>query len=371
MRPPTRTERAERIDRVAAHAYTIPTDSPESDGTIRWSSTTMVLVEVSAGGVTGIGYTYSDASITTMVDSVLRPVITGHSAMATTAVFDAMVTAVRNIGRPGLASAALSAADVAVWDLKARLLGVPLVSLLGSARSRITAYGSGGFTSYDDARLREQLARWVKDDRCGAVKMKVGREPARDIERVRAARDAIGDQAELFVDANGAYHRKQALEFAERFRPFGVTWFEEPVSSDDHEGLRLLRDRAPAGMRIAVGEYGYDAFYFRRLLEAGACDVLQADATRCGGVTGFLAAAALADAWNIPLSAHTAPSLHATLCCTVGRAMNVEFFYDHARIERILFDGARTLHDGCLEPDDSRPGLGLDLKRKDAERFAA
>jgi len=359
------------IDGVTSTAYRIPTDAPESDGTIRWSSTTIVVVEVTSGGAAGIGYTYAEESITGVIGGVLRPAITGRDAMATPAAFDAMVHAVRNIGRPGLASSAISAVDTAIWDLKARLLGVSLATLLGQARARIAAYGSGGFTSYDDARLGEQLGRWVRDDGCSAVKMKVGREPKRDVARVRTARAAIGGAAELYVDANGAYDCKQALALAESFAALGVTWFEEPVSADDHASLRLLRDRAPAGMRIAIGEYGYDAMYFRRLLSAGACDVLQADATRCGGVTGFLQAAALADAWNMPLSAHTAPSLHATLCCAVGRAMNVEYFYDHARIERMLFDGARTVHQGCLEPDDSRPGLGLELKRDDAERFAA
>jgi L-alanine-DL-glutamate epimerase-like enolase superfamily enzyme len=275
----------------------------------------------------------------------------------------------RNIGRPGLVSHAISAMDNALWDLKARLLDVPLVTLLGSARSGIPAYGSGGFTSYSVERLTRQFSDWAAAG-IPAVKMKVGREPVQDVKRVEAARAAIGD-AELFVDANGAYERKQALAFAEQFHEFGVTWFEEPVSSDDLDGLRLIRDSAPAGMRIAAGEYGYDLFHFRGLLTAGAVDVLQADATRCCGVTGFLHAAALCEAHNMPLSAHTAPSLHTHLCCAVTPAMNVEYFHDHARIERLLFDGAREPVNGMLIPDLSRPGLGIELKQSDAARYAA
>ncbi|HEX5438000.1 MAG TPA: enolase C-terminal domain-like protein, partial [Gemmatimonadaceae bacterium] len=215
----------------------------------------------------------------------------------------------------------------------------------------------------------EQLSGWVQSG-ITSVKMKIGRHPEQDVARVRAAREAIGPETELFVDANGAYTRKQALAFAQAFAELGVCWFEEPVSSDDLPGLRLLRDRAPAGMEIAAGEYGYEPSYFRRMLDAGAVDVLQADATRCEGLSGFLRVGPLCDAHMLALSAHTAPSLHAHPCCAVSAARNVEYFHDHVRIEQLLFDGALTAVDGMLTPDRSRPGLGLELKRADAERYA-
>jgi L-alanine-DL-glutamate epimerase-like enolase superfamily enzyme len=282
----------------------------------------------------------------------------------------AMMQAVRNLGRQGIAAAAISAVDIALWDLKARLLGVPLVSLIGAAHEAIPVYGSGGFVSYSVEQLQLQLAGWVAEG-IGAVKMKIGRDPAGDRERVARAREAIGAAAALFVDANGAYDRKQALSQAEAFERDRVSWFEEPVSSDDLEGLRLLRDRAPARMEIAAGEYGYEPQYFRRMAAAGAVDVLQVDATRCGGVTGFLRAAAICDAWCLPLSAHTAPAVHAHLCCAAARARNVEYFHDHVRIEQMFFDGVLHPSGGALRPDRSRPGLGIELRRRDAERFAA
>jgi L-alanine-DL-glutamate epimerase-like enolase superfamily enzyme len=158
---------------------------------------------------------------------------------------------------------------------------------------------------------------------------------------------------------------------ADAFYGEGVVWFEEPVSSDDLEGLRLLRGRAPSGMAIAAGEYGYDAVYFRRMLEAGAVDVLQADATRCGGITGVLKVDALCDAHGIGLSLHCAPQLHAHVACALGRLVHLEYFYDHQRIERMLFEGTLEPHEGMLEPDSSAPGAGIELKRKDAARFAA
>lgn len=358
------------IRRVRARAFRIPTDAPEADGTIAWDSTTLVLVEIEAGGVTGLGYSYASAAAVEVVSGVLAPVLDGQDTFDIPKLWLDMVGAVRNIGWRGVAACAISAADVALWDLKARLIEVSLARLFGSVRDGVPIYGSGGFTSYSIDRLQQQLGGWVQNEGCRFVKMKIGTEPAHDLARVKAAREAIGE-AELYVDANGAYRRKQALAFAEQFAPLGVTWFEEPVSSDDLDGLRLLRDRAPAEIEIAAGEYGYEQFYFRRMLEAGAVDVLQADATRCGGYTGFLKAAALADAFGLPLSAHTAPALHLPVCCAAPRLRNIEWFYDHARIEHLLFDGAPRPRDGVIAPDRERPGHGLEFKNKDAARLAA
>lgn len=356
------------VDSLRVSAYTIPTASKEADGTLAWDSTTLVVVEPSAAGVRGIGYSWADTSTAAFIHSHLREAVTGLDALNTAEAWLAMVRHIRNLGRPGVSSMAIAAVDIALWDLKARLLGVSVAALLGPARDSIPVYGSGGFTSYSVAELRRQLAGWVQDG-IGAVKMKIGSEPGRDVERVAAAREAIGDEAALFVDANGAYSRKQALAAARAFAGLDVSWFEEPVSSDDLEGLRLIRDQGPAGMDIAAGEYGYDAVYFRRMVEAGAVDVLQADATRCAGITGFLQANAICEAWGLPLSAHTAPTVHGHLCCAATRAINVEYFFDHYRIEQMLFDGALKAVHGRLRPDGSRPGLGIELKRADAERY--
>jgi L-alanine-DL-glutamate epimerase-like enolase superfamily enzyme len=356
-----------RVDGVRVSTYVIPTDAPESDGTLEWNRTTLVVVELRAGGLTGLGYTYADQATAAVVRDSLCSVVKGHGPLAIPAANRRMLERVRNLGRPGIASMAISAVDTALWDLKARLLRLPLAVLLGLARAETPVYGSGGFTSYSLDELQRQLGGWAAQGMT-FVKMKVGRDPAQDPRRVRAAREAIG-ATQLFVDANGAYARKQALELARQFADLDVRWFEEPVSSDDLAGLRLVRDRGPAGMDIAAGEYGYDPFYFRRMLEAGAVDVLQADATRCGGVSGFVAAHALADAQGLPLSAHCAPALHAHLGCALPRVRHLEYFHDHQRIEEMLFEGAPTPRNGALAPDLTRLGLGLSLRDQDARRF--
>lgn len=356
------------IAAIAVSSYTVPTDRPESDGTLEWTSTTLVLAEIAAGGCRGLGYGYADIATAALIRDRFVPLLQGRDALAVNARWQDMAVSIRNLGRPGISSMAMSVVDTALWDLKARCLGVSLATLLGRARPAIPIYGSGGFTSYSIADLREQLGGWAQQG-MARVKMKVGRDPDADSGRAAAAAEAVGPGCELFVDANGAYTRKQALLFAERFAGLGVAWFEEPVSSDDLAGLKLLRDRGPAGMAISAGEYGYALPYFRRMLEAQAVDILQADATRCGGVTGFLGVAALCEAFNIPLSSHCAPSLHVPLCCAARPAVHLEYFHDHARIEHLLFDGAPEPVDGRLFPADDRPGLGLVFKEQDALCF--
>ncbi len=357
-----------RIERVQAGAFTIPTDQPEADGTLSWDSTTLVVVEVSGGGQTGLGYTYAHGSIVKLIDSKLAEQAKACDALDPPAAWRAMQRAVRNMGRDGLAATAIAAVDTALWDLKAKLLGLPLCLLFGRFRDEVPIYGSGGFTTYSDDRLREQLSGWVERDGCKWVKIKIGTHPEQDPHRVEVARRAIGDHP-LFVDGNGAYNVKQALLVADTFASQGVAWFEEPVSSDDLEGLHLLRQRAPASMEIAAGEYGYTVGYFRRMLDAGAVDVQQADVTRCMGFTGWLMVAGLCEARHIDLSGHCGPSLHLHAACAAPRFRHLEWFHDHVRIEHMLFDGAPTPRAGVIRPDLSRPGIGLTFKRQDADRY--
>jgi L-alanine-DL-glutamate epimerase-like enolase superfamily enzyme len=356
------------VEQLDVAAYEIPTDAPEADGTFEWNSTTIVVVHAHGAGEVGVGYTYADVSTAKLVENKLASVVCGRDALAPQAAWSAMVGAIRNLGRPGIVSMAIAAVDCALWDLKARLLGLPLCKLLGMANDSMPVYGSGGFTSYTMSRLQEQLAGWVERG-IPRVKMKIGSHPDEDPERVRCAREAIGPNAELFVDANGAYTVKQALAFAERFSAeAGVSWFEEPVTSDDLPGLRLLRKRAPAGMAIAAGEYGYDAGYFARMI--GAVDVLQADVTRCAGITELLRVDGLCRAHNVPLSLHCGPGIHLHAGVALDKLVHLEYFHDHVRIEHLLFDGVVTPRDGALWPDLGRPGNGLELKRADAERYA-
>jgi L-alanine-DL-glutamate epimerase-like enolase superfamily enzyme len=356
------------VDQVEVAAYNIPTDEPESDGTFEWESTTIVVVEAAGGERTGLGYTYGPAAIGRLVDDELAPLVAGQE-LDPEATWKRMGRRLRNAGRPGMGFMAVAAVDLALWDLRARLEGVPLAELAGLEHASVPVYGSGGFTSYSLDRLREQLAGWVERG-IPRVKMKVSRDPAADPGRLDAARAAIGGETELYVDANGALSRQQALHWAERFAfEWGVTWFEEPVSSADLEGLRLVRDRSPDGLDVAAGEYAYVPADFRNLLAAGAVSCLQADVTRCGGLTGLRRAIQLAREFGVDLSGHCAPAISAHAFASVPMLRHLEYFHDHVRVEGMLFDGVLEPEAGALQLDLDRPGNGLELKRRDAQRW--
>jgi L-alanine-DL-glutamate epimerase-like enolase superfamily enzyme len=349
------------VESLEVFARTIPTDEPESDGTLEWDSTTIVVVQARAGGVTGLGYTYTHAAAATLIEDLLAPALQGFDVEGDMLVaWHECGRLLRNVGRPGMGFMALSAVDTALWDLKARVLERPLVELLGPERDAAAIYGSGGFTSYPLERLQSQLGSWVEQG-IPRVKMKLGRAADEDPQRLDAARAAIGPDTELLVDANGAFEREEAVRWAQRYaEDWNVTWFEEPVSSADYEGLRLVRESAD--LDVAAGEYGFVPADFRNLLAARAVDCLQIDVTRCGGFTGFLHAARLAHDYGIEVSAHCAPQLSAHVCCTVPGFRHIEYFHDHVRVEGMLFDGVLEPEDGALRPDRSRPGHGLTLR---------
>lgn len=357
------------IRKVEVSTYAIPTDAPEGDGTFTWNSTTLVLCQIHAAGESGIGYTYGNKAVALVAEELGQACLVGQSPIDISGRHAAMIRQVRNDGSRGIASMAISALDIALWDLKAKLFKCSVVDLLGTMSSNVVVYGSGGFTTYTNEQLAAQLSGWAAEG-IKSVKMKIGAQPSADLNRVQVAREAIGPATQLFVDANGAFRAKEAIWYAERFAEHNVSWFEEPVSSDHLDDLHWVRDHSPAGMDIAAGEYGYDSLYFRDMLRAQAIDVLQLDATRCKGFTGFLKGAAIAASFGCPISAHCAPSLHMHVGCTANNFRHLEYFHDHARIERMLFDGFISPVDGEMTPDRSRPGLGLTFKKQDAERYA-
>lgn len=353
---------------VAVKVYKIPTDQPESDGTLKWSSTTMVVVELHAGNKTGLGYSYAHESTAKTIQTDLSELLVKRNVMDIPAIVADMKRVIRNQGMAGISMMAVSAVDIALWDLKAKVLDLPLCTLLGQRSESMLVYGSGGFTSYSVSQLEQDMRNW-RSMGLKHVKMKVGRKADQDVRRVKAAREALGTETEIFVDANGAYSTKEALYLAERFADQKVTWFEEPVSSDNVEGMRTIKQKAPPPIRIAAGEYGYNPEYFKRFVAPQAVDVLQADATRCGGISGFMEIGLLCDTMQVPFSSHCAPSVHLHAAVSLPEFLIAEYFHDHVRIENMLFEGHIKPENGQLEPNLTLPGLGIQLKEQDAEKY--
>ena len=356
------------IDRVEVAAYSVPTDQQEADGTASWDSTTMVCATVGAGGCSGWGWTYAPAACASLISGLFEGSLLGHSAWTIPAAHERMRVAARNAGTLGPSAYALSAVDVALWDLKARLAGMRLVDLLGVARAEVPVYGSGGFTTYDASTLTEQLEGWMAQG-IDSVKIKIGEDwghrAGRDLERVEQVRRVVGPDREVMVDANGGYRRKQAVRVGRALESLGVTWFEEPVSSDDKAGLAELR--ATLDLDITAGEYANDVYEARRLCEVVDC--LQIDATRCGGISGWLRAAAVAASYGLDVSAHCAPHLHVLTGAAVPNMRHIEWFHDHVRIEERYLDGCAGVSEGVLTPGTGSTGHGYELKTRDLERY--
>ena len=357
------------IDAVSAAAYTIPTDQPEADGTFSWDSTTIVVVRAEGEGGEGLGWTYAPAAAVAVVHDLLAPAALGRPVERVEETWEAMVRAVRNAGRPGLVGMALSAVDIALWDLLGRVRGEALVDLWAGEPEPVLLYGSGGFTTYDDDTTRRQLEDWCGQG-IGMVKIKIGEswgtKAERDLHRVDVARQTVGDDVALFVDANGAYDTRQALRLAEELAERDVRWFEEPVSSDDHAGLGAVRDRTP--IDVAAGEYGDSLAYFRHL--APHVDCLQLDVTRCGGYTAWRR---IVTDPSVPRtrgwSVHCAPYASLPVASLTPGLLHQEWFHDHVRIEQSLFDGWPAPQGGRLSPETDRSGHGMSWRAGVAEQY--
>jgi L-alanine-DL-glutamate epimerase-like enolase superfamily enzyme len=348
------------VDAITVAVYRFPTDRPEADGTLSWDATTAVTATVHAGKRSGLGWTYSTGAAGRVITDHLAPAVTGLDALDIPGCWSAMHRACRNLGTRGLVMQAISAVDIALWDLKARVLDVSLTALFGRARDAAPVYGSGGFTTLTDTQLAEQIDRWAAAG-CTAMKIKIGQswgtDLDRDIARVNTFAELAGPKVDLMVDANGAYTTGQARRVGATLDKLGVVWFEEPVSSDDLAGLAAVR--AAVRCDVAAGEYAADLYDVARLCPVVDC--LQLDVTRCGGYTGWLRGAAVAQANNLHISAHCAPALHSAVAAAAPNLRHVEWFIDHARLEPVLVDGAPTVHHGALHTDHRAPGHGMTI----------
>ncbi|HRW10517.1 MAG TPA: mandelate racemase/muconate lactonizing enzyme family protein [Caldilineaceae bacterium] len=313
-------------------------------------------------GIEGLGIGGGAHAARAVIERTLKPILVGQDPLHIEKLWNDMFWAIRGVGRKGLAFSALSAVDIALWDLKAKYFEVPLYQLLGPYTETVPIYGSGGWTHFTvDELVAEQMgyvARGMK-----AVKMKVGKDFGRsereDITRLAAVRAAVGDDIELFIDANNGYYAKQAIRMAKAFEPYRIGWFEEPVLADDIEGLATVA-RA-TDVPIATGEHEYTKYGFKDLLARGGADIVQPDVGRVGGITEWMKVAHLADAFNLPVAPHAYQLFHLHLCCAIPNLRIVEYLGVTEEADRIMFTEFPEPKDGLWSPDPTKHGLGLAL----------
>jgi L-alanine-DL-glutamate epimerase-like enolase superfamily enzyme len=358
-----------KITDVVLETFSWPLLRPISNSAITLARGGMTLVKIETdAGVTGIGNGYAKPVIRTAIDQ-FRPLLIGEDPLDVERLWQKMY-APKAVGRRGLTTQAISAIDIALWDLRGKVAGMPAYKLLGGFRNRVPVYIAGGYYAAGKSARELQLemesyvARGAR-----AVKMKIAGLPiAEDVARVRSVREAIGGDVKLMVDANCGYRAFEAIQFAKRIEELDIFWFEEPVGADDYDGMRRVAEMSP--IPVAAGENEYTKYGFRDLIACKGVSIVTPDAKICGGITEFMKIAALTQAHDLAISPHGSQEVHTHLAAAIPNALLVEYLPQE-------FDamwGKRYEHtivlndDGTVSPPDL-PGFGAEPCYRHLEQY--
>jgi L-rhamnonate dehydratase len=321
-------------------------------------------------GISGFGIG-SGSGTRAVIHDMLKPLLVGQNPLHHERLWDDMFWRVRGFGRKGVAFTAISAIDIALWDLKAKHFGVPLYQLLGPYTESVPIYGSGGWTSFSEKELVSEQLSYVERG-IPRVKMKVAKDfghcEAEDLQRLKAVRKTVGDDVEIYVDANNGFYAKQAIGFARKMADHNVGWFEEPVLADDIAGLAAIAKAID--IPVATGEHEYTKYGFKELIAQGGADIVQPDVGRVGGVTEWMKVAHLAHAFNLPVAPHAVQLVHLHLACCTPNLKVVEYLGVAEETDKLFYTEVPEPKDGMWSPFPDRPGLGLELDPKAVERYA-
>lgn len=354
-----------KIAKIDVHLVPYPITGGFADATRKVETIGFTLVRITTDkGLVGIGVTYHEVGGEAVRDLIVRNMtgkLVGRDPLESDALWHEFFHYLRGVGRKGVTFCALSAVDIALWDLKGKILNIPVHRLLGGDRTRVPVYASGGWTSYTDDQLVAEMqsfaARGFK-----MVKFKVGyaggTDIRRDVVRVRKVREALGPDIDILVDANNCFDAATAAQLANRIREYDIKLFEEPVFADDIPGLS--RFRRATDIPLATGEHEYTKFGVRDLLLAEAADYVQADGARAGGYTEMLKIAGMTQAWNVKFAPHAMENVHLPLVAATPNAPFLERLAMFEEITARVFKNAAVPVDGFMEVPEA-PGLGLEL----------
>jgi L-alanine-DL-glutamate epimerase-like enolase superfamily enzyme len=358
-----------KITDITTETFRWPRHKPITNGLHTYTHSGLGLVKIHTdGAITGVGVTSTGTIIRATIEH-LTPELIGEDPIDVERLWHTMWVP-KLIGRRGLTTRAISGIDIALWDLRAKVAGLPLYKLLGGFRDRMPTYIAGGY--YEEGKGLEDLAREMIDNvemGARAVKMKIGAVSIReDVERVKAVRDAIGPDVKLLVDANCAYRAYQAIQIAKRMEEYDIFWFEEPMAPDNYDGHRRLAEAT--SIPIATGENEYTRYGFRDLIATGAVPILNADAKILGGVTEFMKVAALAQAYDLDIAPHGSQDIHIHLVSAISNGLILEFYRDSVdpMWGKMYHHTLRLNDDGTVSPPDV-PGIGVDPNYEVLEPF--
>jgi L-alanine-DL-glutamate epimerase-like enolase superfamily enzyme len=358
-----------KITNITTEQYSWPRHKPITNGKHTYTHSGLLIVKIETDeGITGVGVGAKGELIAEIIDH-LKTLLIGQDPINVERLWH-MMWVPKLIGRRGLTTRAIAAVDIALWDLRAKVAGMPLYKLLGGYRDRVPTYVAGGY--YEDGKGLKELAQEMIDNvemGARAVKMKVGGVPMmEDVERVKVVREAIGPDVKLLVDANCAYRHYEAIQFAKRIEEYDPFWFEEPVMPDDYIGHRRLADAT--SIPIATGENEYTRYGFRDLIEHQSAAIFNADAKILGGVTEFMKVAALAQAHDLDIAPHGSQDIHVHLVAAISNGLILEFYRDTVDpMWGKMYHTTITINDdGTVSPPDV-PGIGVDPNYEVLEPF--
>ncbi|HTU55883.1 MAG TPA: mandelate racemase/muconate lactonizing enzyme family protein [Acetobacteraceae bacterium] len=358
-----------KITEIATQEYRWPRKQPITNGKHTYTHVDFAVVLIATDeGVTGVGLG-NGGDIWRATINRLAPALIGEDPVNVERLWNKMWVP-KIIGRRGLTTRAISSIDIGLWDIRAKLARLPLYKLLGGYRDSVPTYVAGGY--YEEGKGLKELAQEMEANiqlGARAVKMKVGAVPiAEDAERVRVARDAIGPDVKLMVDANCAYRWYEAVQLARKIERYDVFWFEEPVAADDYDGHRKLSQATT--IPVATGENEYTRYGFRDLIKSEGAAILNADAKILGGVTEFMKVAALAQASDLDIAPHGSQDIHVHLVAAIANGLILEFYRDTVdpMWGRVYEDTLRLNGDGTVSPPGV-PGIGVNPNYKALEEF--